>query len=141
MRMLYEYRYFDMNYIVYVGATILRIRFTAHICIGHRNILGDLLTKPNRIIELKSKMMRFNRILIIILNRMESHFFLFEQNEFSFNENIFGIASNDINGRKKKERYWSYRKTARCKYVFGINLSKMLDEKYNLAVFSSNHDV
>lgn len=34
-----------------------------------------------------------------------------------------------------------YLKIARCKNVFGINLSKILDEKYNLAVFSSSHDV
>ena len=49
--------------------------------------------------------------------------------------------SRERKKKREKERYWSYRKTARCKYVFGINLSKMLDEKYNLAVFSSNHDV
>lgn len=35
----------------------------------------------------------------------------------------------------------TYRKTARCKNVFGINLSYRFDEKYNFAVFSSSQAV
>lgn len=36
---------------------------------------------------------------------------------------------------------FTYRKTARCKNVFGINLSNRFDEKYNFAVLSSNQAV
>lgn len=114
-RAFYKNRDFHMNYIVNIGATVLWIGFTGYTWIGNGQIFRNFLPKSGNISKLF--------IWTILLN--------------------WNYSDNHLQSIKwwKKIEFFIYLKMARCKYVLGISFSKMLDEKYNLAVFSSNHDV